>query len=258
MCLVPLLFYYPPTTQPINSLPPYHLSKHSPMKMKTPSNYKTQWLFLLSSSSLFNCTPACIPALMHFGAQQGLWVQQPKLRGGKSVLDMFKEEKEDQCSTILRKGRREWGHGSKQMPDYEGPVVQGFVSMKQECNKTWFAFKNILANCCWTNKSWQKPVKAKKPLRNLYYSVPGERLQWLRADGNSGEREKREQRVPLSIAVDPPPLWEILKIRHHQVLVIFILWSLVYCGPLFIEHHTSLKIMSLCTSEHLVGCLTQS
>lgn len=179
---------------------------------------------------------------------------------------MFKEKKEDQRSTILRKGKREWGHGCKQVPDYEGPDVQGFVSMKQECNKIWFAFKNILANCCWANKSWQKCAwKQKKPkkqnkktLRNLYYSVPGERWQWLRADGNSGEREKREQRVPLSIAVDPPPLWEFLKVSHHQVLVIFIPQSLVYCGPLFIEHHTSLKIMSLCTSEHPVGCFTQS
>lgn len=107
MCLVPLLLYYPPTTQPINSLMPFHLSKHSPMKMKTPSNYKTQWLFLLSSSFLFNCTPPYNLAFMHFGAQQGLWAQQPKLTGGKSVLDMIKEKKEDQRSTILRKGKRE-------------------------------------------------------------------------------------------------------------------------------------------------------
>ena len=49
------------------------------------------------------------------------------------ALDMFKDEK-DQGRKILRRGKNEWSHRHKQVPDHEGLGGQGFVSTKQEYN----------------------------------------------------------------------------------------------------------------------------
>lgn len=123
------------------------------MEIKMPPTYKTQWLFLLSSFSLFDCTPPYnldIPRDQPSGilwAQQGFWVQQlePKLEGGKSLTCSWKRKK-----TKAAKYREE-ERVNEFLDAGECQIMKALLykaaKMKQRYNYSSFTFKNILANC---------------------------------------------------------------------------------------------------------------
>lgn len=141
-------------------MPPYHLSKNYPMEIKMPPNYKTQWLFLPSSSSLFDCIPPCnldIPPQDQPSGilwAQGFWAQhlEPKLKGGKSWTCSWKRKK-----TKGAKYREEWMSSWMQASArFWRPWCTRLRKWNRSVRRAHLHFKKYWPAACRANMPWQE------------------------------------------------------------------------------------------------------